>query len=432
MTRTAWALAGAGCGLAILSLAAPAARAADDAHAGRVTAGRVAAGRENAGRSAARDGGSAGDPRLAAVRQPGGVIEHWGAFFGDNRLADEDVALSPVPVALPGPVTQIGTSNSTQYALLANGSLYAWGQGTHGQLGDGGSTNSFSTAVQVRFPAGVKIASIPADAMPYDTAFAVDTDGHVWGWGLNAGGELCLGNNAAHSAPAELPFSGVTTLAGANDHASYDSDGTVYSCGENIEGALGDGSTRSSYVPVQVVGLNGSPVTALVASFANAGALLADGEYLDWGYDGAGQLGNGTVGRSSDVPVRVSLPFPVTQVAQGGSLWANGQTLVMLSGGFLWAWGNGGHYQLGTGTTAMQPSPVPFYPPPGVTYRTLATGGLTSYAISTAGDVYAWGGNTRGQVGDGSTKVAEHPVLVESGVAQISATANDVAVSAGR
>jgi alpha-tubulin suppressor-like RCC1 family protein len=427
MTRAVRTLAGAVCGLAILALAAPAAGAAQGAHAGR-----VAAGRPDAGRPAGGDGGSSGGSRPAAVRQPAGVVEHWGAFFGDNRLADEDVTVSPVPVALPGPVTQIGTSNSTQYALLADGSLYAWGQGTNGQLGNGASSNSFAAAVRVRFPAGVKIASIPADAMPYDTAFAVDTDGHVWGWGLNAGGELCLGNNAAHLAPAELPFSGVTTLAGANDHASYDSGGTVYSCGQNLEGALGDGSTRSSYVPVPVAGLPSSPVTALVASFANAGALLADGEYLDWGYDGAGQLGNGTVGQASDVPVRVSLPFPVTQVAQGGSLWANGQTLVMTSGGLLWAWGNGGHYQLGTGTTAMQPSPVPFYPPPGVTYRALATGGLTSYAVSTAGDVYAWGGNTRGQVGDGSTAAAEHPVLVEHGAAQISATANDVAVSAGR
>lgn len=60
-----------------------------------------------------------------AGRSPGGTIEHWGAFFGDNNHADADMRLSPVPLNVPGPVAGIGTSNSTQYALLANGSVYA-------------------------------------------------------------------------------------------------------------------------------------------------------------------------------------------------------------------------------------------------------------------------------------------------------------------
>ena len=58
------------------------------------------------------------------------------------------------------------------YALLTNGSLYAWGTGTHGQLGDGGTTSSFTPPVQVMFPAGVTIASIPVNSEPRDTAGA--------------------------------------------------------------------------------------------------------------------------------------------------------------------------------------------------------------------------------------------------------------------
>ena len=89
-------------------------------------------------------------------------------------------------MTLPGKVAEVATSNSTEYALLTNGTVYAWGQGDHGELGDGATTNSFTTAVQVEFPAGVTIASLPTDAMPYDTALAVDTNGNVWGWGRNA------------------------------------------------------------------------------------------------------------------------------------------------------------------------------------------------------------------------------------------------------
>jgi alpha-tubulin suppressor-like RCC1 family protein len=95
------------------------------------------------------------------------------------------VTLRPASMSFPdsASVRQLGTSNSAQYALLSDGTLWAWDQGTNGQLGDGSTANSFVAPVRVRFPSRVRIAYIPADAMPYDTALAVDTNGHAWGWG---------------------------------------------------------------------------------------------------------------------------------------------------------------------------------------------------------------------------------------------------------
>jgi alpha-tubulin suppressor-like RCC1 family protein len=357
------------------------------------------------------------------------TVEHWGSFFGGTKGVNYDVAASPVAVTVPGTVAEIGTSNSTEYALLTNGSLYAWGLGTQGQLGDGAVVSSFATPVRVRFPRGVKIASIPADVMPYDAALAVDTKGNVWGWGDDGGGELCLGNTRTYTAPVKLPLSQVTAVDGASNHALYDAHGTVYACGINSAGDLGDGSGRDTTTPVKVAGLDGSSVTQLVASFANSGALLSNGTYLDWGYDGNGQLGDGQFARSSDVPVRVNLPDPVTQVAQGGSIWDNGQTLVMLSNGSLWAWGANFNGQLGDGTTRSRASPVPFRSPAGVSYKYLATGGITSYAVSATGQVYAWGASPVGQVGDGTTHTTLIPVRVASGADMISSTANNVAVA---
>ena len=365
-------------------------------------------------------------------RQLTATVKHWGAFFGAGKGVNWDIRTSPAAVTLPGPVAEIGTSNSSQYALLTDGRLYAWGLGTDGQLGDGRTSNSFRHPVQVRFPPGVRIASIPTDAMPYDTGLAIDTRGHVWGWGKNGGGELCLGNTAIYLDPVELPLSHVTALAGASNHALYDANGTVYACGQNIDGDLGIDSTRSTGRPVRVVGLNGSPVTRLVAAFANSGALLADGEYLNWGLDRAGQLGDGHFRRSSDVPVRVRLPLPVTQVAQGGSIRSNGQTLVMLSDRSVWAWGNDLFSQLGDGRTGSRALPEQIREPAGVTYAILATGSATSYAISTTGRVYAWGVSFVGQVGDRLMRTARKPVLVASGAAAISATANDVNISVPR
>jgi alpha-tubulin suppressor-like RCC1 family protein len=364
-----------------------------------------------------------------AIIEPPSTVEHWGSFFGGRKGVNYNVGASPVPLTVPGTVAEVGTSNSTQYALLTNGSLYAWGMGNEGQLGDGSLVNSFTGAVRVRFPPGVKIASIPADAMPFDAALAIDTKGNVWGWGQNGQGELCLPDTGNYTTPVKLPLSHVTVVAGASNHVLYDAHGTVYSCGGNGAGDLGDGSKHSTTTPKKVLGLDGSLVTQLVASFANSGALLSNGEYYDWGYNGNGQLGDGPFQRSSDVPVLVNLPYPVMQVAQGGSIWDNGQTLVMLSDGSLWAWGSNFNGQLGDGTTKSQPFPVRFYPPAGVTYRNLATGAITSYAVSTTGKVYAWGASPVGQLGDNTLRTTLIPVRVASGAAMISSTANDVLVT---
>jgi alpha-tubulin suppressor-like RCC1 family protein len=356
------------------------------------------------------------------------TVKHWGAFFG-IPTGFFNMTMTPATVTVPGTIAEVGTSNSTQYALLTDGSVYAWGMGTSGQLGNGARHNSFTTAVQVQFPAGVKIASIPTDVMPYNTALAVDTHGNAWGWGGNAGGELCLGDQGIRTTPVKLPLSHVTTLAGASGHAVYDAGGVVYACGLNRDGVLGNHSRRNSLAPVKVAKLHGDHVAKLVAGFDNAGALLADGSYYDWGYNAEGQLGDRKLGPSSSVPVKVKLPGKVVQVVQGGSIWHNGQTLAMLSDGALWSWGSNRDFQLGDRTRINRATPVRFRAPAGVTYKTLATGGLTSYAISTTGQVYAWGGNNLGEVGNGKTRSARRPVMVATGADMISSTANNVEIS---
>lgn len=130
------------------------------------------------------------------------------------------------------------------------------------------------------------------------------------------------------------------------------------------------------------------------------------------------------------MPVRAKLPATVTQVVAGGNSLKDDHTLVRLSNGSLYAWGANGAYQLGLGTRVMKSSPTRFFPPAGVSYQTLATGGVASYAFSTNGDVYAWGGNHYGQLGDGTTRASPRPVRVMTGATKlISSTSNDVAVS---
>jgi alpha-tubulin suppressor-like RCC1 family protein len=168
-----------------------------------------------------------------------------------------------------------------------------------------------------------------------------------------------------------------------------------------------------------------------VSGFNNVGVLLSNGQYYDWGWNGKGQLGDGTVGGQSDVPVQVSLPAPVTQAAQGGNGPDDGQTLVMLSNGSVYAWGVNSSGQLGTGTISSKSHPVQIFPPSGVTYETLGAGGATSFAVSTTGDVYGWGSDSAGELGNGTKGPASKtPVKILSNATQLfSTTSTDVAVA---
>jgi alpha-tubulin suppressor-like RCC1 family protein len=115
-------------------------------------------------------------------------------------------------------------------------------------------------------------------------------------------------------------------------------------------------------------------VTALTSSWEGSGALLSTGAYDNWGYNAAGQLGDGSTANSS-VPVQVKLPGPARQVSQGGSGPANGQTVVILTTGSVWTWGNNQHGQLGDGSRANSDVPVRVNVPAGTTYVAANSGG---------------------------------------------------------
>jgi len=364
---------------------------------------------------------------LATSGTPSGTaVYRFGVVGNRGKIASLERGVPTVVTGISGTVTQIATSNSDGYALTSAGTVWAWGVGTYGELGDG-TTSAYSTrAVKVDFPAGVRIVALP-NPMPFDGALAIDSDGHAWGWGLNADGDLCL-PGLLQPRPSRIPLSDVTAATGARTHSLFDSGGRVYACGSGQDGVLGDGSTASSSTPVRVTGLPPAVrVTALTSSWEGSGALLANGAYYDWGYNAAGQLGDGRIA-DSDIPVRVALPQAVRQVSQGGSGAGNGQTVAILADGSVWAWGDGTKGQLGNGSTAPSHVPVRVRTPAGVTFTMVNSGGYSCYAIDSSGRLWAWGGNQNGQLGTGTgAHVETTPVDVGIRLTQVSSTASNVA-----
>jgi alpha-tubulin suppressor-like RCC1 family protein len=391
----------------------------------RRTVAAVAAALAAALAVAACDSGGTTSP---APAKPGSDVYRWGVVGNQGKIAQLELGTPTSVSGITGKVVQIATSNSDGYALTAAGQVFAWGVNSFAELGDGREAPYETKAVRVAFPAGVKITSLP-NPMPFDAGLAIDKTGHVWGWGLNADNDLCL-SGLIEATPQKLPLSDVTLATGARTHALFYSGGAVYACGSGDAGELGTGSQAPAARPARVTGLPASvKVTALTSSWEGSGALLANGDYYDWGYNTAGQLGDGTT-RNSAVPVRVGLPGTVTQVFQGGSGAANGQTVAILAGGSVWAWGSNQQGQLGNGTLTSSDAPVRVHVPGGVTFVKVNSGGYTSFAIDSAGRLWAWGGNENGQLGTASGAAGlmrDLPVSVGVRLSQVSSTASNVA-----
>ena len=354
------------------------------------------------------------------------TVYRFGVVGNRGKIAQLELDTPTVVPGISGKVVQIATSNSDGYALTSSGAVWAWGVGGYGELGDGKTPPYDTAAVKVDFPAGVNIASL-ANPMPFDGAMAIDSAGHAWGWGLNADGDLCL-SGLFEVRPSQIALSDVTLATGARAHSLFDSQGHVYSCGDGEDGVLGDGSNKSSSKPTAVVGLpSTSKVTALTSSWEGSGALLSNGSYYDWGYNSAGQLGDGST-VNSDVPVEVKTAAFVRQIFQGGSGATNGQTVAILANGSVWAWGNNKKGQLGDGNRTSSDVPVRVGVPAGVTFVHVNSGGYSCYAIDNSGRLWDWGGNDNGQLGTGGGAAPEtRPVDVGIHLTQVSSTASNVA-----
>jgi alpha-tubulin suppressor-like RCC1 family protein len=347
----------------------------------------------------------------------------WGTFGLLSRANAESP--TPVPIGNLTDITVIAAGNSSDMALDGSGDVWTWGDSTDGELAQGREpTPEPSSAVKVK-----GLPPIASIAEADTTDVAVDTTGHVWGWGWNESGQLCTGSNVLHKEPIELKnISGVAAVAGAGPHLLYlMDDGSLEACGANLQGELGDGTFQDSATPVRVTGLPSSPIVAITAGELTSTVLLQNGQVWDWGYNKWGQLGDGTTS-NSDVPVQVDLPTRARQVYTGGDAVKNGQSLALLTDGTIWGWGNDKWGQLGNDTTSpAEPIPVRATAlPAGVKFTFVASGGSHSLALASNGDVYGWGNNNEGQVGVGGAAMdVLDPQVVMSGADMVSATADD-------
>ncbi len=307
----------------------------------------------------------------------------WG-YNGNGQLGNGTNTDSSVPVVVSTPAgvtfTQLAAGRSHSLAVGSDGNTYAWGNGSYGQLGNGALTNS-SMPVKVSTPAGVTFTQVAAG---YTYSLAVGSDGNTYAWGNGGNGQLGNGTNTDSSVPVKVSTpAGVTfthVAAGGNHSLAVGSDGNTYAWGYNGNGQLGNGTTTNSSVPVKVSTPAGVTFTQVAAGDRHSLAVGSDGNTYAWGYNSDGELGNGTITNSS-MPLKVSTPAGVTftQVSAG-----SGHSLAVSSDGNTYAWGYNGDGELGNGTTTQSSVPVAAGTPvvTGVTFSGAPGTGLTQTAGS--------------------------------------------------
>ena len=343
----------------------------------------------------------------------------WAFAWGDNTWGQlgngiTTNSLTPVGVNLPAgtTVTAISAGLDHTLALTSTGHVLAWGYNFDGELGNG-TTNSTSnsTPVAVSLPSGTTVTAIAGGGLH---SLALTSTGQVLAWGYNVYGQLGNGATTNSSTPVAVSLpSGttVTAIAGGGYHSlALTSTGQVLAWGYNDYGQLGNGTTTNRGIPVAVSLPSGTTVTAIAAGYSHSLAVTSFGQVLAWGDNESGELGNGTT-LNSTTPLPVSLPLPtaVSAVACG-----NIHSLALTSTGQVLAWGDNGQGQLGNGTTTNSSTPVAVSLPSGTSVTAISGGYSDSLALASSGEVLAWGDNTYGELGDGTTTTSSTPVVVSA------------------
>lgn len=316
--------------------------------------------------------------QLTALRPDGTV---WCAGYngyggiGDPNPAHQYV-LTPQQVPDLSDVAQVRSGGATNYAIKRNGSLWAWGYNAYGQVGDGTWNNSRSA------PNAVQNLNCVVDVgSSFYHAVAVQSDGTVWTWGIGNAGQLGDGPiNTFRFLPAPVPgLTGAVSIATSDSHVlALKSDGTVWAWGAASAGQLGIGPNPPGYqyTPAQVLGLSNVVAIATPPDTPRSYAITSNGRVWVWGQDAFGALGNGGNGGN------IYAPQQLTSLANVQAIRATSFDMFAINGdGAIWASGSSDYGLLGTnvpnGTYWFFPQPLPFVATP----AGLGSGPYTIWAL---------------------------------------------------
>jgi len=401
---------------------------------------------------------SVGTSHTMAV-QTNGTLWAWGAnpngARGDNTLdsANAVAALySPVQIGTLNNWSRITAASANTHAIKTDGTLWGWGRGSSGEVGDNTTVNR-SSPVQI----GTRNdwSNVQSAAVGFNAVLAIRTDNTLWGWGVNnSQGQLGDGTLISKSSPIQLrsdlswrnifvgegttfaidttgklyssgntsqfntgySFNAISPVqigtlsswksvsAGGSHTIAISQSGSLWAFGFNTQGQLGDGTVVTKNSPVQI-----GTLTTWVSASCGAShtiALKSDGTMWSWGNNNLASLGDGT-GINKSSPVQIGTLNTWTKISAGYA-----HVLALKNDGTLWSWGYNGTGELGQNITSPFTRNSPVQVGGNTNWSKISAGAGVSYAITTTGTLWGWGDNSQGGVGDNTSVTRSSPVQI--------------------
>ena len=292
-----------------------------------------------------------------------------------------------------------------------NGTLWAWGENTDGQLGLGNYVSQTSPT-QVGTDSNWSKA-----ACGYGFTIALKSNGTLWAWGNNASGELGLGSTiTSTNVPTQVGTANNWTRIAAGGMSStmaLKSTGEVFGWGSNDVGQLGLGDTTDRFTPTAVITDTG--LVDIACGVKHTTLIKSDGTLWGAGDNSAGQLGLGDSIFTQTALAQISADTNWAKAACGGA-----HTIARKTNGELWSTGTNLNGELGLGDLITRTSLAAILT--STTFADISVGFDHNIARTADGDLFAWGNNTDGQLGMGDLLTRTAPALItETGWSKASA-----------
>jgi alpha-tubulin suppressor-like RCC1 family protein len=334
----------------------------------------------------------------------------WGyAFRGQLGVNNQTNRSAPVTTFAGGTNwKQVSAGNAHTAAIKTDGTLWTWGNGSYGRLGTNDTINRLTPVTT--FAGGTNWKQVSSS---YSHTEAIKTNGTLWTWGGGFNG--VLGN-----AQITNRLTPVTTFAGGNNWkqvnsgslhtAAIKTDGTLWTWGRNLAGQLGNATA--------ILGSTSTPVTTFAggnnwkqvsAGGSYTAAIKTDGTLWIWGSGSSAQLGTNAT---------TNISTPVTTFA-GGNNWkqvnsGGTHTAAIKTDGTLWVWGTGSFGRLGNNQTTVRSTPVTTFSG-GTNWKQASAGEQHTAAIKTDGTLWTWGLGSSGRLGVNDTTQRNTPVTTFAG-----------------
>lgn len=295
-----------------------------------------------------------------------------------------------------------------------SGTIYGWGHNHRGQLGgvEGAKVKlptpceSLSSLRPVQLTGGEQ------------TLFAITADGKVYATGYGAGGRLGIGGTDSVAMPTLLEsvqhvfIKKVAVNSGGKHCLALTAEGEVYSWGEGDDGKLGHGTKSSSDRPRVIEALRGKEVTDIACGGAHSACVTVNGELYTWGKGRYGRLGHGdSEDQCKPKLVAALTEYHVIDVACGSG---DAQTLCITDNDIVWSWGDGDYGKLGRGGSDGCKIPLKIDSLTGLGVIKVECGSQFSVALTRSGSVYTWGKGDYHRLGHGTDDHVRSPRKVSS------------------